>query len=55
VSVPFSKETQQILAKKVKKEQPDYLEHTRYGEGNHPSSNENPIPKNLVKPLTPTN
>lgn len=35
--------------------QPDPLEHTRYGEGNHPSSNENPIPKHLVKPLTPTN
>ena len=45
----------QNLAKKEKKTQPDPLEHTRYGEGNHPSSNENPIPKHLVKPLTPTN
>ena len=35
--------------------QPDPLEHTRYGEGNHPSTNEVPIPEHLVKPLVITN
>ena len=35
--------------------QPDPLEHTRYGEGNHPSTNEKPIPDVFVKPLVITN
>lgn len=33
----------------------DPLEHTRYGEGNHPSTNEMPIPNPLYKPLVITN
>jgi hypothetical protein len=33
----------------------DPLEHTRYGEGNHPSTNEEPVPVPLTKPLTMTN
>jgi hypothetical protein len=31
------------------------LEHTRYGEGNHPSTNENPVPAPMTKPLVITN
>jgi len=31
------------------------LEHTRYGEGNHPSTNEEPVPVPLTKPLVITN
>lgn len=33
----------------------DPLEHTRYGEGNSPSTNENPVPVPLTQPLTITN
>ena len=48
VSLPNEKKS---LAQK----QPDPLEHTRYGEGNHPSTNEKPIPDVFVKPLVITN
>ena len=44
-----------VQSKIEEKKQPDYLEHTRYGEGNHPSTNEKPIPENLVSPLVITN
>jgi len=43
------------LAQVEENKQPDYLEHTRYGEGNHPSTNEKPIPEHFVKPLVITN
>lgn len=33
----------------------DPLEYTRYGEGNHPSTNEEPVPAPLTQPLTFTN
>jgi hypothetical protein len=31
------------------------LEHTKYGEGNKPSTNEEPVPVPLTKPLVITN
>lgn len=33
----------------------DPLEHTRYGEGNTPSSHDLPVPNPLTTPLTATN
>jgi hypothetical protein len=47
--------TQKKSAPALSQKQPDYLEHTRYGEGNHPSTNEKPIPDHFVQPLVITN
>jgi hypothetical protein len=39
----------------VKDKKKDPLEHTRYGEGNKPSTNDMPVPNPLKTPLTSTN
>ena len=41
--------------KSLVQQRPDPLEHTRYGEGNTPSSHDLPIPNKLEKPLVITN
>ena len=46
-----------FVQKKAEEKKIDPLEHTRYGEGNHPTTNESPLGRGLplTKPLTITN